>query len=394
MTDPALPPPSGPPPVGRRPATPDPVTNEIEPPGPTIPDAAARLDPAIDDLLREVVAAAGITSNADQVLEILSTGILLGLDVTDRLDLKITKSALAEMRNAFRIFAPYNDVPKVTIFGSARTRHDDPLYAQAHEVAELLAAEGWMVVTGAGPGIMQAAMEGAGRDKSIGVSIRLPFETRANDVIHDDPKHVSMKYFFTRKLMLVKESRAFLSVPGGFGTLDETFELLTLQQTGKAEPTPIVLLDIPGGTYWQGFRAFVTEQLATRGLVSPDDLDRVLITDSVTAARDEIVGFFRNYDSLRWVGRRLVLRLRAEPTDEEVADLNERFGHLLAEGAIERTGPLGPERSSKDKLDLPRLVMTFDPFKVGALHLVIRALAALPSAPDVAPPPRPDIDPD
>ncbi|MCU1498723.1 MAG: Rossman fold protein family [Acidimicrobiales bacterium] len=338
-------------------------------------------DRAIDERVRALVDASGIEANRDQISEIVATGVRLGQDGTDRLDLKITSSALAEMRNAFKIFAPFRDVPKVTIFGSARTRTDDPLYAQAHEVAAALAGQGWMVVTGAGPGIMQAAMEGAGADRSIGVSIRLPFETRANDVIHGDPKHVSMKYFFTRKLMLVKESRGFLSVPGGFGTLDETFELLTLQQTGKAEPTPIVLLDVPGGTFWHGFRRFVDEQLVTSGVVSADDLDRVLITDSVDAAVAEIIGFWRNYDSLRWVGKRLVLRLRAEPTDAEVAELDERFGDLVAEGRIERSGPVGPERSDHDREDLPRLVLTMDQRRVGSLHRLIRAINTLESAP-------------
>ncbi|CAN5786477.1 TIGR00730 family Rossman fold protein [soil metagenome] len=345
--------------------------------------------PATDELaddiasrIRGLLDEAGIAANRDQIAEILATGVRLGQDGTDRLDLKITSSALAEMRNAFKIFQPFHDVPKVTIFGSARTRTDDPLYAQAHQAAKALADQGWMVVTGAGPGIMQAAMEGAGVDRSIGVSIRLPFETRANDVIHDDPKHVSMKYFFTRKLMLVKESRGFLSVPGGFGTLDETFELLTLQQTGKAEPTPIVLLDVPGGTFWQGFQRFVDDQLVSIGVVSPDDLDRVLITDSVDAAVAEIVGFWRNYDSLRWVGKRLVLRLRAEPTDAEIDQLDDQFADLLLEGRIERSEPLGPERSGADRLSLPRLVLVMDQHRIGSLHRLIRAINALGSAPE------------
>ena len=355
-------------------------------PEPTSEATAAAVD--------ALVAAAGISANADQIRQILATGVLLGQDGTDRLDLKIARAALAEMRNAFKLFADFADTPKVTIFGSARTRTDDPQYAQAHEVAAALAARGWMVVTGAGPGIMQAAMEGAGADRSIGVSIRLPFEERANHIIHDDPKHVSMKYFFTRKLMLVKESRAFVSVPGGFGTLDETFELLTLQQTGKAEPTPIVLLDVPGGTFWQGLARYVDEQLVRLGLVAPDDLDRVLITDSVDDAVEEITGFYRNYDSLRWVGDRLVLRLLAEPTDDEVADLDARFGSLLRHGHIERTDPLPVERKDVDRPDLPRLALAFDQSHVGSLHRLIRAVNALASAPSVPSPPSPLPDPD
>lgn len=341
-------------------------------------------DPArsadLDAQVKQLLADCGVTTSVDQVSEIVATAVRLGLDGTDRLNLKITNAALAEMRNAFRIFEPFQDVPKVTIFGSARTGADEPIYARTHEVAEALADAGWMVVTGAGPGIMQAAMEGAGVDRSIGVSIRLPFETRPNDVIHGDPKHVSMKYFFTRKLMLVKESMAFVSLPGGFGTLDETFELLTLQQTGKAEPTPIVLLDAPGGTFWPGLRRFFDEQLVTAGVVSPDDLDRVLITDSVDAAVAEITRFWHNYHSLRWVGPRLVLRLRHHPTDEEIDSLNDRFSDLLAKGRIERTGPLGPERTGNDQIDLPRVVLTLNQWRVGSLHQLIRALNGLPSA--------------
>ncbi|MGI8756085.1 MAG: TIGR00730 family Rossman fold protein [Acidimicrobiales bacterium] len=338
-------------------------------------------DDAIASAVDDLIPGADVPrADVRQVRELVATGIRLGQDRTDRLDLKIAAAALTEMRAAFRIFAPYNDIPKVTIFGSARTQATDPGYVQAHDVAAALADDGWMVVTGAGPGIMQAAMEGAGADRSIGVSIRLPFETSANAVIAGDAKLVSMKYFFTRKLMLVKESKAFVSVPGGFGTLDETFELLTLQQTGKAEPTPIVLLDHAVGTYWHGFSRFVTEEVVPRGLVAADDLERVLVTDSVDEAVAEINGFWRNYDSLRWVGDRLVLRLRCEPTDAEVSELNERFRQYLAKGSITKSGPIGPERSEGDQLDLPRLVMVWDQYRIGELHQIVRAINALESA--------------
>jgi uncharacterized protein (TIGR00730 family) len=353
------------------------------PPGEPIAvtDPTAALPDALRADIEELIDDAGIDDDRELVARIVASGLGLGLDGTDRLDLKIASAALAEMRLAFRTFAPYAEVPKVTIFGSARTKPDSPLYAQAHDVAAALARTGWMVVTGAGPGIMQAAMEGAGPERSIGVSIRLPFEEKANEIITNDPKHVSMKYFFTRKLMLVKESRGFVCVPGGFGTLDETFELFTLQQTGKAEPTPIVLLDQPGGTFWAGLKRYVDDELIPGGVVSPDDLDRVVITDSVDEAVAEIDGFWRNYDSLRWVGKRLVLRLKAEPTEAEVAALNDEFAWMLAEGTIERSGPIGPERSGRDKLDLPRLVLTLDQFKVGSLFRLVRAVNALPSAP-------------
>ncbi|WP_127820286.1 LOG family protein [Microbacterium sp. CPCC 204701] len=336
---------------------------------------------SVTDELRATMAAAGITQNVDLVARILVTGVGLGLDAASRLDLKITTAALTEMRAAFRLFAPYAGVPKVTIFGSARTLPDQHVYRAAAEVARALAEKGWMVVTGAGPGIMQAAAEGAGPERSLGVSIRLPFEEKPNAVIAENARNVAMKYFFTRKLMLVKESHGFVCVPGGFGTLDELFELLTLQQTGKAEPTPIVLLDEPGGTFWHGLQRFVEGELVTNRVISPDDFDRVLVTDSVEAAAQQITDFWRNYDSMRWVGDRLVLRLKAAPTDAEVAELNERFGRLLASGTIERSEPLRPEREDDDRLDLPRLVLRLDQFQVGSLYRLIRAVSELGSAP-------------
>lgn len=353
------------------------------------PSSASSLDGDVTDAIRTLLTDAGVEENADLVARIIATGVGLGVDATDRLDLKIASAALGEMRSAFGLFAPYRSSPKVTIFGSARTRANDPLYRAAAEVASALAAQGWMVVTGAGPGIMQAAAEGAGPDHSLGVSIRLPFEEKPNAVIAEADRVVAMKYFFTRKLMLVKESRGFVCVPGGFGTLDELFELLTLQQTGKAEPTPIVLLDAPGGTFWSGLERFAGDHLIPSGVISPDDLDRVLVTDSVETAASAITGFWRNYDSLRWIGSRLILRLCAEPTDAEVAELSERFSHLLAGGRIERTSPLRRERQDKDRLHLPRLMMDFDRHRVGELHHLIRAINALESAPVATPPTEP-----
>lgn len=323
----------------------------------------------------------GVDWQKKLVARIVETGIGLGLDGTSRLNLKISAAALEEMRAAFHLFAPFEAAPKVTIFGSARTQADDPLSEQALRASRELAQQGWMVVTGAGPGIMEAASTGAGPDQSIGVSIRLPFEERPTHEIAGNDRLVSMKYFFTRKLMLVKESRGFICLPGGYGTMDETFELLTLQQTGKMVPVPIVLLDRPGGTFWSGFERFVLDQLEGNGMISKGDLDRVLITESVEAAVSEITGFWRNYDSLRWVGERLVLRLVAAPTPAEIDGLNEQFLGLLREGRIEATAPLAPEVADDDHLELPRLVLTPQRRAVGELHRLIRALNELPSAP-------------
>lgn len=336
------------------------------------------LSTEINTLLDE----AGVKNDRRLVMRMLRTAILLGEDGTSRLDLKIASAALAEMRDAFRLFVPYRGVPKVTVFGSARTKRDDPLYTQARDVAASLAAEGWMVVTGAGPGIMQAAADGAGPALSLGVSIRLPFEEKSTEPVDQDHV-VAMKYFFTRKLMLMKESRGFICLPGGFGTMDEMFELLTLEQTGKAEPAPIVLLDEKGGAFWSGLKRFVDEHLSRTGVISPGDFDRVVITDSIAEATSVITGFWHNYDSLRWVGDTLVLRLRAEPTDPEVEMLNTEFGSLLAKGRIERSAPRAVEVADGELLDLPRLSLHLNQRAVGELYRLIGAINALPSASDL-----------
>jgi uncharacterized protein (TIGR00730 family) len=333
------------------------------------------------ELVRRLLDDAGTTRNRDVMGDILRIAYALATDDADRLDLKITRDSLREMRQAYRLFSPYEAVRKVTVFGSARTLRTDPLYDHARELARRLADAGWMVVTGAGPGIMEAATEGAGPERSLGVTIRLPFEESGNNLLAESDRVVAMKYFFTRKLMLVKESSGFVCLPGGFGTQDETFELLTLQQTGKATPAPIVLLDVPGVTYWKGWERFLEEELVADGLVSERDTDLFVLTDDVDEAVEAIRGFWRNYESLRWVGNRLVIRLRAAPTGAEVAALNERFGELCVDGRIERTDPLPAEVSDDDRLDRPRLVLRLDVRKAGEFRDLIRSLNELDSAP-------------
>jgi uncharacterized protein (TIGR00730 family) len=287
------------------------------------------------------------------------------------LDMKIAATALEEMGDAFAMFANSVGRKKATIFGSARTTQNDPLYGAARDVATNLAREGWMVITGAGPGIMQAGMEGAGREHSIGVSIRLPFEQGANPVIAGDSKYVSMRYFFTRKLMLVKESQGFICLPGGFGTLDETFELMTLTQTGKGLPVPIVFLDTPGDPYWETVDEFIRHQLVERGLVAAADTNLYLITDSAEAAVAEVIGFYRNYHSLRHVGDHLVIRLHVAPNEEQLAMLNDRFSHLCKEGGIEVSEPFEPERRESDHLELARIAFVFAKHGYGELRGLI-----------------------
>jgi uncharacterized protein (TIGR00730 family) len=335
-----------------------------------MPEAPAPVDPLVALILERLAP----TKNRKLVEELVTNAIGLLTDDTDTLDLKIASAALHEMRDAYPMFQPYREIPKVTIFGSARTKPDDPLYAAARDVARRIAEAGWMVITGAGPGIMQAGMEGAGRDRSIGVSIRLPFEQGANPVIAGDEKYVSMKYFFTRKLMLIKESRGFICLPGGFGTLDETFELLTLTQTGKGVPTPIVFLDTPGDPYWEAIDTMVKDHLMSRGLVAPADTELYLVTDSCERAVAEVVGFYANYDSLRYVGDRLVVRMQQSPTDDQLAQLNDKFGHLCTKGGIERADPSTIEVRENDQVGLARIACTFAKHGFGDLRNMIDAL--------------------
>ncbi len=308
----------------------------------------------------------------------LETVAGLAAEGTEVIDLKVADSALAEMAEAFRVFRPYRHERKVTIFGSARTEPDHPAYRCTRDLAASMAGADWMVVTGAGPGIMAAGMEGAGREKSIGVNIRLPFEQGANTFIAQDPKLVEMRYFFTRKLMLIKESDAYVVLPGGFGTLDEGYELLTLLQTGKAEPAPVVMLDVPDGTYWSGWDEFLRTKVEPRGLVSPDDRSLFMITNDVVEATEEILGFYRNYQSCRWVGDLLVMRMLRAPSPSLLAELNGSFGDIVASGSMRLSKPLPPERSDGEHLDLARLVFRFDKTHYGRLRQLIDTLNAIP----------------
>jgi uncharacterized protein (TIGR00730 family) len=346
-------------------------------------------NPEIDQRLVELLDEAGATQNRDQLFEIFVTAVRLAGDDAQRLDLKIVNAALKELRYAFKVFAPYRLSPKVTMFGSARTLPDDPLYAQARLLASQMAAQGWMVVTGAGPGIMAAGLQGAGREMSFGINIRLPFEQGANRFIAADPKLIEMKYFFTRKLALMKESAAFVVLPGGFGTLDELLELLTLVQTGKADPAPIVCLEVPGGGYWDAWQQFLSSQVSSRGLIAPEDIGLMFVTDVVEDAVDHIRRFYCNYHSLRYVGELLVIRLRAEPTEAEVDALSAEYADICLDGGIEQSGPLPAEVSDDDYVQLPRLTLQFDRMHLARLRQLIDALNGLASAPqESAPPPE------
>ena len=295
----------------------------------------------------------------------------LATDHTSRGDLKILSRTLRELRYAFKVFAPFRHSRKVTVFGSARTRPDEPAYEQAVAFGRGMAEHDWLVVTGAASGIMEAGHAGAGRKHSMGLNILLPFEQSANPIIAGDHKLVHMKYFFTRKLMFVKESDAFCLMPGGFGTLDEGLEVLTLLQTGKHDMMPVVLLDEPGGDYWTTFNQFIRRQMLRGGMVSEEDLSLYRLTDRVDEAIDEILTFYRVFHSMRYVRTNLVFRLLQTPSEELLEAINHRFQDILVEGRFVLSGPLAEERAEVDLAELPRLVFHFNRRNVGRLRQLI-----------------------
>ncbi|MGZ4145571.1 MAG: LOG family protein [Actinomycetota bacterium] len=329
-------------------------------------------DPDLDARLQEFVANLDPTDQRI-TLEALGTLLQLSHEGVSRLDRKIANTALKEMRHAFNMFAPFRGTRKVTIFGSARTSKEHAEYEATKDFARRISAEGWMVVTGAGPGIMEAGHEGAAAENSIGVNILLPFEAKPNPVIADNPKLINFKYFFTRKLMFIKESDGFLLAPGGFGTLDETFELLTLIQTGKSDLHPIVMMDAPGGDYWLGFESFLKKELLRRGFVDEADFSLFRMTDSPEEAVKEIMHFYRVYHSERYVGDHLVLRLNIAPGEHELKELSAEFADLL-DGPIQTVEASPAERRDDDVPDLPRIALSFDRQRTGRLRLLIDRL--------------------
>lgn len=331
--------------------------------------------PELEELLHEYL---GDLKGADAELaeEIVITALKLGREQVSRLDRKIVNSALKEMRHAFRVFAPYKGIRKVTIFGSARTAKGDPAYEAARLISKAMAEREWMVITGAGPGIMEAGHEGAGLASSFGVNIQLPFEAKPNPVIANDSKLINFKYFFTRKLTFMKEADAFVLLPGGFGTMDEAFELLTLVQTGKSDLHPIVMLDPPGGTYWERWDAYMRDELLSRGYISPDDLALYRCLDDPDKAVEEIESFYRVFHSHRMVGDRLVLRLTAMPERDDLDRLSEEFSDILA-GSIRPVRPSRAEINDEDVPELPRIALAFDRQHVGRLRQLIDRLNEL-----------------
>ena len=308
----------------------------------------------------------------------LLTGLLKLRDAhLDLLDVKIVNRAFKELRHAFGVFHGYRDRQKISVFGSARTASDDPNYQLAFQFAQAAVREGFMVITGGADGIMRAAQEGAGRENSFGVNIMLPFEQGPNATIADDPKLITFKYFFTRKLMFQKEANAIALFPGGFGTHDEGFEVLTLAQTGKSDPQPIVCLQVPGCDYWDVWSAFIEAQLLKRQLINEEDLSLFTVVTSAEAAVDHIRRFYRRYHSIRFVGRLLSMRLKASITAEQLEVVQSGFTDLLADGRFELRGPLDEELDEPGLRDLPRLVFPFNRRSAGRLRQLIDHLNLL-----------------
>jgi len=356
-----------------------------EPKSPTLADAAAEAaggpvspvarradDPAIaaqlDALVEEFGGRPG-TFNAKLVRELMQTALKLIPDGRDTGEIKLMTNALKEMRYAYRVFGRYKDPHKVTIFGSARTPENHPDYTACVEFGRLMAEAGWMSITGAGLGIMQAGHVGPGRKSSFGVAIRLPFETTANQVIAGDEKLIQFRYFFTRKLMFLSQAEAIALFPGGFGTLDEAYEALTLVQTGKSTPMPIVCVEGAGNDYWKSWDAWVKAQLLSRGWISPEDPAIYYIAETPADAARHIVRFYRNYHSSRYVRDDLVIRLQRPLNPDDIARLADEFRVLIRPGgAMSLRGPMDGE---SDHADLSRLVFPHTRHKFGLIRTLI-----------------------
>lgn len=346
--------------------------------GSAVVDQPARrtsnIGPEFEARIRQLVADWGAEKSPELIEELIMTALKMARDKMGTGDLKLMNRSLKEMRYAAKIFAPYRDVRKVVIFGSARTAASEPEAQLAEEFGRQMVANKYMVITGGGDGIMGAAQRGAGRENSFGLNIRLPFEQRANEIIHGDPKLINFNYFFTRKLNFVKETHAFALFPGGFGTLDEGFEALTLMQTGKALIIPIVLIDRPDGSYWETWMRFLTDHLLKLGLISKEDFNFFKIAHTAADAVDHILLFYRNFQSSRWVGSQLVLRIRKRLTNLAVADLNKQFADLLRVGAIAQRNALPQEKNQPEIWDLPRLVLTPHRHEFGRYRQLIDAI--------------------
>jgi uncharacterized protein (TIGR00730 family) len=334
-------------------------------------------DPELRRRVEDLIRHCGGGYNEPLVADVIENALKLLKDVEHRGDVRVIQTALRELRYAFRLFAPYADQRKVTIFGSARMKPDVPEYKLAVECGRLLADAGFMIITGAGPGIMQAGHEGAGPERSFGANIRLPWEQSANPVIEKDKKLITFKYFFTRKLTFLRHSDAVVLFPGGFGTLDEGYEALTLMQTGKSRLMPLVLVDKPGGTYWKTWHAHVRDHLLRAELISPEDLNLYHITDKAEEAVKIIKRFYRNFHSTRFVRDLTVIRLQHAPSASALEALNEDFADITLSEPFRIIDPTPEEREDGDHLDLQRLAFGFNRRDYGRLRQLVDVLNSM-----------------
>jgi len=328
-------------------------------------------DENIDKMISDLAGRAGPAANESLLREILTTVVKLGQESKDQGDLKLVNKALKELRYSFKIFAPYRTVKKVIIFGSARSKPASPEYKMAEEFSRSVTDKGYMIVTGGGPGIMEAGNKGARKGKEFALNIHLPFEQKVNPYIYEKDKIISFKYFFVRKLIFIKETDATALFPGGFGTHDEGFEMLTLVQTGKAKPRPIVMMEPKGSTYWSLWKNFVNEQLVKSGFIQKDDLNLFHISKSVDEAVKYIDDFYKVYHSIRYVSGSTVLRLNKEISGKTLELLNKNFKDILTTGEIKLLPPLKEEMEKQEFLHLPRLVMKFNMRDYGRLYEMI-----------------------
>jgi hypothetical protein len=331
-------------------------------------------DKTIDSLINELAGRSGSPETEGLLREILTTTVKLGLESSDKGDLKLINNALKELRYSFKIFSPYRAVKKVIIFGSARSKKTSAEYKMAEEFAQKVTAKGYMVVTGGGPGVMEAGNKGAQKGKDFALNIRLPFEQKPNPYIEEKDKIINFKYFFTRKLVFVKETDATALFPGGFGTSDEGFEMLTLIQTGKSKPRPIVLMEPKGSTYWTEWKHFIEKQLVKNGYIKKDDLNLFRIVKTAAGAVKYIEDFYRVYHSIRYVSGLTVLRLNKEISDKTLELINQKFKDILTGGKIELSPPTDKEIQAGEYLDLPRLAMNFNLRDYGRLLELIRVI--------------------
>jgi uncharacterized protein (TIGR00730 family) len=329
----------------------------------------------IDKGIQDLIGLLGDIPRPEIVREMIIASLKAGQEDDGAVDLKLMNASLKEMRFTAKAFSPYRHIRKVAVFGSARTRPEDSTYKMAISLGQKLAASGYMVITGGGPGIMQAIHEGAGPEYSFGVNIRLPFEQKANPVIEGNPRSITYKYFFNRKVAFLKESDAIVLFPGGFGTLDEGIEALTLVQTGKRNPVPILLVEEPEGTFWTKWTEFIEGTLLLQGYISKSDLVLFERIDSIDDVVGRINRFYSRYHSSRYIGDFLVIRLRSGISQQKVEDLRMRFSEILRpQGDIHLSGPLPEEIDEPEIRDLPRLVLGFDRKNFGGLKAFIDSI--------------------